>query len=146
MQARELEGGYRLTVGEMSRQSHLDLSTWFNGWFNGGGEQLEKLQTVSAISTQVILRSRIALYRGAEKLPDGTYDIEDGLTITLPLTEAGLNNLPASLVVWLIDAAGRENAIVLEGFLAAVRVATANMKMTSARLSANGPSSRPTPH
>lgn len=144
MQAYDLPGGYRITVGEMSRKSQLAISTWFNDWFSGGGEQLGKLQSVSAISTQVILHSRIGLYKGSEKLPNGTYTPEEDMVITLPLTEACLNELPASLVTWLIDAAGRENATVLEGFLAGVRAMTARGMTTYARLSASGPLSKPT--
>lgn len=144
MQAFDINGEYRITVSEMSRKSQLAVSTWFNDWVTSGGEQLKKLQTVSAISTQIILHSRLALYRGTEKCPDGTYTIEDGMVITLPLTEACLGDLPASLVVWLIDAAGRENAVTLEGFLAGIRTAAANGMATYARLSASGHSSKPT--
>lgn len=142
MQALDLPNGYRLTVLEMSRKSQLAISTWFNGWFAGGGSDLTKLQSVSEISTQVILHSRLSLSLDGVKVPDGAYAIEEGMTITLPMTEDCLNNdLPASLVVWLIDAAGRENATVLNGFLAGVRTVTRRGQMTSARLFASGPSS-----
>lgn len=145
MQALDLVGGYRLTVSEMSRKSQLAISTWFNAWFAGGGSSATKLESVSEISTQVILHSRIALYHEGVKLSDGGYVIDDGLTITLPLTEEGIDAFPASIAVWLIDAAGKENATVLGSFLAAIRTVTSRGMMTSERLSGNGRLSKLTP-
>lgn len=141
----ELNEQYRLTVSEMSRKSQLAISTWYNGWISGGGDNLEKLKFVSAISTQVILHSRLTLYKDGEKLADGTYIPEDGTVITLPMTEACLNDLPASLAAWLIDAAGRENPLILETFLAVARRVLKNGKTMQERLSASGQSSKPTP-
>lgn len=138
MQTLDLEGGYRLTVSEMSRRAQLEISTWFNNWMAGGGSNLEKLQSVTAISTQVILHSRIALHRDTEKLPDGTYTLADGTVLTLPLTEVCLNDLPASLVAWLIDAAGRENTLTLESFLAGMRVIQKRLTKTPAPPSGSG--------
>ncbi len=145
MQSRELSNNYRLTVSEMSRKSQLAISTWFNSWFAGGSNILTKLQTVSEISTQIILHSRLTLYKGSERCENGTYVIDDEITLALPLTETGLNDQPASLVAWLIDAAGRENAVTLEGFLASVRVMSARMTTTFERLSDNGRFTNQTP-
>jgi hypothetical protein len=146
MQSHDVNDHYRITLSEMSRRSQVEISTWFNGWLAGSGDMLDKLKVVSAISTQVILYSRLALYRDGEKLPEGTYELEDGVTITLPLTEVCLNELPASLVAWLIDAAGRENAFVLESFLAGARAIQKNMTNRLARRSASGPSNEPPAH
>jgi len=145
MQTYALANDYTLTVSEMSRRSQLAISSWFNEWFLSSSATVDKLSTVSAISTQIILHSRVALYRGAEKLPDGTYTIDDDLTLTLPLTEARLNDLPYSCVAWMIDAAGKENQAILENFLAGVRASTKNGSQMFARLSGSGLSSRPTP-
>jgi len=144
MRTCDLPNGYRMTISEMSRRSQLVISSWFNEWLlSTQGEVIPKFKTVSAISTQVILHSRVALYRGDERLSDGLHKIEDGLTITLPLTEAGLDDLPASVAAWMIDAAGQENASTLANFLAGIRAATTNGKTTFARLSANGLLNKP---
>lgn len=140
----ELNDRYRLTVSEMSRKSQLVISTWYNGWISGGGDNLDKLKFVSAISTQVIVNSRLSLYRDGEKLPDGTYTVEDDTTITLPMTEACLNDLPASLAAWLIDAAGRENPLILETFLAVARRVLKNGTKIHERLSDSGRFIKPT--
>jgi hypothetical protein len=139
-------GDYRLTLSEMSRRSQVALSTWFNEWLTGPSKHLDKIQRLSAISTQVILHSRINLYRDGEKLSNGTYDLGEDAKITLPLTEACLNDdLPASLVLWMVDAAGKENSATLEGFLAGTRVIQQSMTRSLARLSDSGPSSKSTP-
>jgi hypothetical protein len=143
MQALDYGDGFRITVAEMSRRSQLTISSWFNDWLTGSGDTPDKLKTVSAISTQVILHSRIALHRNGEKLPEGTYALEDGVTVTLPLTEDSLNDLPASLVAWLIDAAGKENPLILGTFLAATRVLATSGQKTLERLSASGPPNAP---
>lgn len=145
MQALDIGERYRLTVSEMSRRSQLDISTWFNEWMIGGGAKLDKLHTVSEISTQIILHSRIALYRDGAKLTEGVYRLNEDITIELPLSEANLDDLPASLVTWLIDAAGRENATTLESFLAGVTLMTARGMRTYERLSDNGRLTRQTP-
>lgn len=142
----DLNEEYRLTIGEMSRKSHLALSTWYNDWLTAGGDNLKKLTFVSAISTQVILYSRLTLYRKGEKQPDGTYEIEEGFSLTLPLTEAGLNDLPLSLSAWLIDAAGRIHPHILETFLAAARRIAQSGKRIQERLSASGQLDRSIPN
>lgn len=139
-------GEYRITLTEMSRRSQIALSTWFNAWLTGPGSQADKVQVLAAISTQVILHSKISLYRGEEKLPDGTHQLTPEISLTLPLTETCLNDeLPASLVAWMVDAAGQENGTTLAGFLAGVRVMTQNMRRSLARVSDSGPSGRSTP-
>ena len=144
MQSLDLANDYTLSLSEMSRRSQLAISSWFNEWFLST-RGADKLQTVSAISTQVILHSRLTLSRNGERLPDGVYTIEEGMVIALPLTETSLNDLPASLVAWMIDAAGRENAGTLANFLAGIRTATTNGKMAFARLSVSGLSNRSIP-
>jgi hypothetical protein len=143
MQTRDVNDRYRITVSEMSRRSQLTISSWFNDWLAGGKDNLDKLKTVTAISTQVILHSRLALYQDGEKLPDGTYTLEEGAVLTLPLTEECLNELPASLVAWLIDAAGTENSLILETFLAGTQAMAKRGQRIRARLSASGLSNKP---
>src|SRR5688572_10587543 len=140
----ELNDEYRFVISEMSRQSQLEISSWYNDWILQGGDNLKRLQAVTAISTKVVLHSRHTLYRKGEKLPDGTYEIEDGFTITLPMTEAGVNELPLSFAAWLIDAAGRIHPFILETFLASgLRMKKTAQTMTE-RLSASGLSGRST--
>ena|SRR5688572_20134501 len=146
MQSMAFNGQYRITVAEMNRKSHLAVSTWYNGWLAGGGDNLEKLKFVSAVSTQIILHSRITLYRDDEKLSDGTYELEDGVIFTLPMTEACLNDLPYSLVAWLIDAAGKENPVTLETFLAGARTIQKRGRKMYERLSASGRFGKQTPN
>jgi hypothetical protein len=143
MQSLDFNNHCRITVSEMSRRSQLEISSWFNDWIAGGKENLDKLKTVTAISTQVILHSRIALYMDGEKMPDGLYMMEEGAVQTLPLTEECLNELPASLVAWLIDAAGTENSLILANFLAGTRAVVRNGQRTHARLSASGLLNKP---
>jgi len=146
MQTLDLPNGYRVTVSEMSRRSQLAISSWFNEWITGAGKNAPKLDTVSTISTQVILHSRLALYREGVKCADGMHVIEDGVVFPVPMTEDALNELPASLVAWLIDAAGRENESTLQNFLSATRLITARGMRTYARLSDSGRSNSQTAH
>jgi hypothetical protein len=138
MQTLDLPNGYRLTVSEMSRKSQLAISTWFNEWITGIGKDAPKLDTVSNISTQVILHSRVVLYKDGIECTNGTYDIEEGVTIVIPLTVTCLDEMPASLFVWFADAAGQENALVLRTFLAGVRVMTTRGTKIYERLSDSG--------
>jgi hypothetical protein len=142
----DLNEDYRFAISEMSRQSQLELSAWYNDWILDGADNLKRLQAVTAISTKVVLASRHALYRKGEKLPAGTYEIEDGFTMTLPLTEAGVNELPLSFAAWLIDAAGRIHPYILETFLAAGRRIEKAVTTIRARPSASGQSDRSIKH
>lgn len=117
----DLTDEYRFVISEMNRRDHLVLSTWYNEWILEGGDNLKRLQAVTTISTKIVLASRHALYRNGEKLPDGTYEIEDGFIITLPMTAECLNELPLSFTAWLIDSAGRIHPHILETFLASAQ-------------------------
>lgn len=141
MQTHDLSNGYTITISEMTRKSQLTISTWFNEWLTGIGANASKLDTVSAISTQIILHSRLTLFQDGVKCADGMYEIEDGVFFPVPMTETALNELPASWVAWMIDAAGKENAVVLTGFLAAIRLTAARGTKTYERLSGSGRSS-----
>ncbi len=122
----------------MSRRSQLAISSWFNEWFLSTRGQADKLATVSAISSQVVLYSRLALYKQGEKQPDGLYQIDEGVTVVIPMTEENLGNLPASLAAWMIDAAAKENQFILSNFLAGARTAMSRGEKMSERLSASG--------
>lgn len=142
----DLTDEYRFVISEMSRRGHLEISSWYNDFILEGGDNLKRLKAVTAISTKIVLASRHTLYRKDEKLPPGTYEIEDGFTLALPLTEVGLNELPLSFTAWLIDAAGRIHPYILETFLAATLRGERSGTRTYEQLSGSGLSDRPTVH
>lgn len=142
----DLNDEYRFVISEMSRRDQLEISSWYNDFILEGGDNLKRLKAVTAISTKIVLASRHTLYRKDEKLQPGTHEIEDGFTLTLPLTEAGLNDLPLSFTAWLIDAAGRIHPYILETFLAAGRRMERSAKRMHEHLSASGLSGRQIPH
>lgn len=142
----DLTDEYRFVISEMSRRDQLEISSWYNDFILEGGDNLKRLKAVTAISAKIVLASRHTLYRKDEKLPAGTYEIEDGFTLTLPLTETGLNDLPLSFTAWLIDAAGRIHPSILETFLAAtLRIKRSGTRIYE-RLSDSGLSDRLTVH
>lgn len=137
---------YSICIREMSRKSQLSISQWFRGWIADLSSDITKLQTVTEISTQVILHSHITLYRNDVRLTDGTYDLEEGVRFTLPLTAECLNDLPVSLAADMIDAAGKENSFVLASFLAGTRALLTRQMKTFERRSDSGLLTKPLAH
>lgn len=139
----DLTDEYRFVISEMTRRDHLDISAWFNDWILEGGDNLKRLKAVTAISTKIVIASRHSLYKGGEKLPDGTYEIEDGFSLTLPMTAASLDDLPLSFTAWLIDSAGRIHPHILETFLVSAQRIERSITKPTASASVSGQSEKP---
>lgn len=129
-------GEYRLVVSEMSWKQQLACSRQFTQWITGGEAQGQNpFEKQVALATMLTLYSDIRLYQDNEQLPPGTYQLAENVTLTLPLTAEGLNNLPLSIAQFLVVTTQEVNPLALQNFLAGATEMLANL---SALPSASG--------
>lgn len=138
-QTRQWNDRTRIVVSEMSHKQYLGCSVALNQFaWSGKPEDMDAFGYWKTIVGKIIPYSRIDVYQDNVKLPDGTHDIE-GAILTLPVTVECLDDLPASLASFLIEATYQENRIVLKDFTQRMAQMTATL---SAQLSVNTPSGK----
>jgi hypothetical protein len=111
-------GDYIVTVGEMSWKTQLQCAREFTTWITHEAEDLDVFNKQVSIATLVTLYAPIVLSREGERVSTGTFDLGEGVTLTLPLTRESLDNLPTTLAQFLVTGAVQENQTVLDNFLA----------------------------
>lgn len=107
----------RIVVNEMSWKQQLACSTLFTTWLQTESIKQDQFGRQVAIITMLILHSRVRVYRDDIPLPEGTHDLGDDVSLTLPLTKEGLEDLPASLAQFFVKAAQEENPQTIANFL-----------------------------
>ena len=129
----------RVVVSEMSHKQHFACSAALSRFAQSmPPRNMEPFEYWKSIVSQFILYSRVEVYRDNVKLPDGEHDIDDAC-ITLPVTVECLDNLPASLALFLINATASENRLILENFTQRIAIMTGTL---SALKSGSTPSGR----
>lgn len=129
----------RVVVSEMSHKQHFACSAALNQFINAvDPAKLEAFDYWKAIVGVLIPYSRVEVYRDNVRLPEGTHDI-DGASIVLPLTVECLDDLPASLAMFLINTTASENRVTLENF---TRGIVSKTETLSERSSVSTPSGR----
>lgn len=130
----------RVVVSEMSHKQYFACSVALNQFaFGGMPEDMDAFGYWKTIISKIMPYSRVEVYRDNVKLPEGIHDI-DGVTLTLPVTVDCLDELPASLAQFLIEATAAENRVVFRNFTKRIAEMTA---MLSAPASGSTPSARP---
>lgn len=119
-----IHNGYTFALDEMSRRAQVACIAELNRRI-GALAELDDIQRMAAITTLILLRSRLTVTApDGSVLPPGDHDL-GGAVLTLPLTEACVNDvLPASLTGWMITASAEENLYTLQSFLAGLSQAT----------------------
>lgn len=129
----------RVVVSEMSHRQYFACSVALNQFaFGGKPDEMDAFGYWKTIVSKIMPYSRVEVYRDNVRLPDGTHDI-DGTTLVLPVTVECLDELPASLAQFLIEATASENRVVFRNFTMRMAEMTA---MLSAPASGNTPSGR----
>jgi hypothetical protein len=130
----------RFVVREMSHKQHFGCSAALNQWLQAiEPHGMDSFAYWKALVGVLIPFSRIEIYHEDVLLPNGVH-VLDNETFILPMTVECLDNLPATVAKFLIDATAVENRMVLENFQRGIARWTTTL---SARLSASGVS--PTP-
>jgi hypothetical protein len=131
----------RIVVREMSHKQHFACSAALNQWMQTlQPDKMDAFAYWKELVAVLIPFSRIEIYHNNIPLPAGTHVLGDE-TFVLPLTMECLDNLPATVAKFLIDATALENRMVLENFQHWIASWTATL---SARVSASGVSPTPT--
>lgn len=120
----------KITLGQMSWKRQLACTRDFQTWIENVAMNQDSFARQTAIVTMIVLHSPIRVYRDGVELPNGTHDIDDAI-IALPLTEDSMNELPASIVMFLVKAAQEVNAAILASFLDGLTVTKATMFVPS---------------
>jgi hypothetical protein len=136
MQTHQWNDHIRIVVSEMSHKQHFACSAALNKFIQTvNPAELEAFDYWKAIVGVLIPFSRVEVYRDNVKLPEGQHDI-DGACITLPVTVECLDELPATLAMFLINATASENRVTLENFTSGIVTRTETL---SERLSVSTP-------
>jgi len=125
----------RIVVREMSHKQHFACSIALNHWIQTlQPSEMDAFAYWKALVSVLIPFARIEIYRDDVRLSEGVH-VLDGETFVLPMTVECLDNLPATVAKFLIDATASENRMVLENFQQGIARWTTTL---SARLSASG--------
>ncbi len=119
---------YRIVVSEMSWKEQLACSAEFVAWMSDKATAHDSFANQVAIATMLTLHSRVRVYRGESLLSNGTYDLGEGVTITLPLTKEGIEDLPGSLAQFLIQSSQEVNPQAIANFLDGVTAMTSQTR------------------
>lgn len=120
----------RVVVSEMSWKQQLEASADFLAWMQDEAPQQEQLQRQAALAVILILHSRISVYRDNVLLENGRHEIDDGVFLTLPLTKSGLEDLPVSIVKFLLISGQEVNPQTIASFLDGLTAMTAQISAT----------------
>lgn len=121
----------RFVVTEMSWKQQLACSVEFKAWLDSDAGLQDPFSKQVAIATMLLLYSRVQVYFDGGLLPDGKHTLGEGVVLTLPLTKDSVEDLPGSIVQFLIRAAQEENPTAIANFTEGLMAMTANL---SARL------------
>lgn len=114
--AEKIIGDYRLVVSEMSWKNQLECSRQYNHWLWNESKLLPPFEKQVAIAMLFALNVPVALYKDNQLLPPGTYALDNGVSLTLPLTVDHLNALPVSIAQFIVSAALEENPQTIANF------------------------------
>lgn len=121
----------RITVSEMSWKQQLEASADFLTWMQEEAPKQEQLQRQASLAVILILHSRVSIYRDNVRLEAGKHEIDDGVFLTLPLTKEGLEDLPVSIVKFLLISGQEVNPQTIASFLDGTTVTMAQLSATS---------------
>ena len=125
MQTLQWNDRIRVVISEMSHKQYMACSVALNDFaFSGIPASVDAFGYWREIITCIMPYSRVEVYRDNVKLPDGQHDI-DNACITLPVTSECLDELPASLAQFLIEATASENRVNFRNFTKRIAEMTA---------------------
>jgi hypothetical protein len=136
--AEKLIGSYRLVVGEMSWKSQLECSRQYNHWLWNESKMLPPFEKQVAIATLFALNAPVSLYKDNQLLPPGTYTLDNGVQLILPLTVDHLNALPVSIAQFIVQAALEANPQTRLNFIEGTAETLEMLKKQSELPSASG--------